>query len=105
MNRIYPLSFASALTVTFLMLYAICAAAFAAFPNGTVDFFNAWFHGLDLNLLRPPGGRPLTLVQFVQGAVDVVLIAFPTGLVLAACYNMFARRLVAETVGRLDGAH
>ena len=104
MNRIHPLPFASALTVTFLVLYAACAAAFTAFPNGTVDFFNAWFHGLDLNLLRPAGSRLLTLSQFIQGGVEVVVIAFPAGLILAGCYNLFARRLFSNVVGRLDAA-
>jgi hypothetical protein len=93
MNRIHPLPFSLALTLTFLALYAVCAAAFIAFPDGTVAFFNAWFHGLDLNLLRPAGGRPLTTGQFVRGALDVVAVAFPAGLVLASCYNAFARRL------------
>jgi hypothetical protein len=32
----------------------LCALAVAV-PTA-VDFFNNWFHGLDLRLLRPPGG-------------------------------------------------
>lgn len=92
MNRIHTVPFASALTLTFLALYLVCAAAVALAPDSTVNFFNAWFHGLDLNLLRPPGGRPLTLAQVVQGALGVVIVAFPAGLVLAGLYNAFSGR-------------
>ncbi|MBS0326669.1 MAG: hypothetical protein JSS46_09005 [Proteobacteria bacterium] len=89
MNRIEPVPFAFANVLTFLVLYLACAAAVVLFPDGTVNFFNSWFHGLDLNLLRPPGGRPLTLAQLVTGAIGVVVVAFPAGLVLAALYNTF----------------
>jgi hypothetical protein len=92
MNRIRTVPFASALTLTFLVLYVACAAAVALVPEGTVNFFNAWFHGLDLNLLRPAGGRPLSLAQFVMGAVNVTVVAFPAGLILATLYNAFAAR-------------
>lgn len=102
MNRIHPLAVASALTITFLALYVACFAAFAVSPGSTVDFFNAWFHGLDLNLLRPVGGRPLTFAQFLQGAVEVFVVAFPAGLILASCYNFFARRQPVDTLARLD---
>lgn len=88
MNAIKPVPFALATTVTFLLLYIACAIAVALFPEGTVNFFNAWFHGLDLNLLRPAGGRPLTLSQFVIGAVGVVAVAFPSGIVLAYVYDL-----------------
>jgi hypothetical protein len=92
MNRIHPIPFASALTLTFLLLYVACATAVALSPDATVSFFNAWFHGLDLNLLRPPGGRPLTSAQFLLGGLAVVVVAFPAGLILAALYNALSER-------------
>ena len=57
-----------------------------------MSFFNAWFHGLDLNLLKPPGGKPFTIAQFATGAVGVVVVAFPAGLVLAATYDLLMAR-------------
>ena len=87
MNRINPLQFALATTVTFLLLYVLCALAVALFPDGTVSFFNAWFHGLDLNLLKPAGGKPLTWAQFVTGFAGVVVVAFPAGFILASVYD------------------
>jgi hypothetical protein len=92
MNRLNPLNFAVATTVTLLLLYVVCAVAVVLFPDGTVSFFNSWFHGLDLNLLKPPGGRPLTLQQFVMGALAVIAVAFPAGLVLAAVYDFLLNR-------------
>lgn len=92
MNRLNPLNFAVATTVTLLLLYVVCAIAVVLFPDGTVSFFNSWFHGLDLNLLKPAGGRPLTLQQFVMGAVAVIAVAFPGGLVLSAVYDFLLNR-------------
>jgi hypothetical protein len=92
MNRINPVPFAVATTVTFLILYVACSILVSLFPDGAVSFFNTWFHGLDLNLLRPPGGRPLTIAQFAMGATSVVVVAFPAGLVLAVTYDVLIAR-------------
>ena len=69
MNRLQPWQFGFAEAVTFSVFDSACALAVALFPDNTIGFFNAWFHGLDLTLLRPPGGRPLTLGQFLYGLV------------------------------------
>lgn len=92
MNRINPLQFAAATTLTFLLLYVACAIAVTLFPDGTVNLFNAWFHNLDLNLLKPPGGKPLTLSQFITGAIGVVVVTFPAGFVLASVYDFLMAR-------------
>jgi hypothetical protein len=91
MNRLQPLPFAFAGAVTFSMLYTACAVAVALSPDGTVAFFNAWFHGLDLTLLKPPGGRPLTLGQFFYGLVSAAAVSFAIAASLAGFYNLFAR--------------
>lgn len=92
MNRINPLQFAIATTLTFLLMYVVCAVAVSLFPDGTLNFVNAWFHNLDLNLLKPAGGRPLTLSQFIAGAAGVVVVAFPAGFVLASVYDFLLGR-------------
>ncbi len=79
--------FGLATTLAFSALYLACALAVALFPQGTLDFFNAWFHGLDLSLLRPAGGRSLTVQQFVVGWLGVIVVAFPAGSLLAWTYN------------------
>lgn len=86
-NLLNPLKLATAMTLTFLVMYVACAVAVSLFPDGTLNIFNAWFHGLDLNLLKPPDGKPLTMSQFVTGTVGVILVAFPAGFVLASIYN------------------
>jgi hypothetical protein len=92
MNRINALPFAIATTMTFLLLYVACALAVVLFPDGTVSFFNAWLHGLDLNLLKPAGGKPLTWPQFVTGFAGVVVVAFPAGFILASIYDLLLGR-------------
>jgi hypothetical protein len=37
-----------ALAITLAVLYTICAVAFVLAPQATLEFFNAWFHGLNL---------------------------------------------------------
>jgi hypothetical protein len=91
MNRLQPWQFGFAGAVTFSILYCACALAVALFPDSTIGFFNAWFHGLDLALLRPPGGRPLTLGQFVYGLLSAAAVSFAMAASLAGFYNLFTR--------------
>lgn len=91
MNRLQPWQLGLSAAVTFSVLYMACALAVTLFPEGTIGFFNAWFHGLDLALLRPPGGRPLTLGQFFYGWVSAAVVAFAIAATLAGFYNWFAR--------------
>lgn len=91
MNRLQPWSFGLAGAVTFSVLYTACALAVLLFPDGTIGFFNAWFHGLDLNLLKPTGGRPLTLGQYIYGLVSAAAVSFAVTASLAGFYNLFAR--------------
>lgn len=84
--------FGAATALTFSILYAMCALAVVLFPDGTIDFFNNWFHGVDLRLLKPPGGRALTLGQFVYGLVSAAVVSFGGGAVLAGAYNLLSRR-------------
>ena len=91
MARLQLWSFGCAGAVTFSMLYIACALAVALFPDGAIAFFNAWFHGLDLALLKPPGGRPLTLGQFVYGLISAAAVSFAAAALLAAFYNLLVR--------------
>ncbi len=91
MNRLQAWSFGFAGAATFSLLYTACALAVAVFPDGTIGFFNAWFHGLDLMLLKPAGGRPLTLGQFFYGLVSAAGVSFAIAASIAGFYNLFAR--------------
>jgi hypothetical protein len=91
MNRLQPWQLGFAGAVTFSVFYSACALAVALFPDNTIGFFNARFHGLDLTLLRSPGGRPLTLGQFVYEFVSAAVMSFVVAASLAGFSNVFAR--------------
>ena len=92
MKRLQPWSFGFAGAVTFSVLYTVCALAVVFFPDGTIGFFNtSWFHGLDLTLLKPPGGRPLTFGQYIYGLASAAAVSFVVAASLAGFYNVFAR--------------
>jgi hypothetical protein len=92
MDRLNPWILGTTAAITFSILSTICALAVVLFPDGTIGFFNAWFHGLDLTLLKPPGGRPLTLGQFVYGLFGVAVTSFIVGAVFATVYNLLRPR-------------
>ena len=91
MNRLQPCQFGLGEAVTFSVFYSACAFAVALFSDHTISFFNAWFHGLDLTLLRPPGGRPLTLGPSVYGLISAAVVSFAMAASLAGFYNLSAR--------------
>jgi hypothetical protein len=92
MNGLDTWRFGAATALAFSILYAACALAVVLSPDGTVDFFNNWFHGLDLRLLKPPGGRALTFGQFIYGLVSAAVVSFVGGALLAGSYNLFSHR-------------
>ncbi len=92
MDSLNPWIVGGAATITFSIVFTVCALAVVIFPDGRVDFFNSWFHGLDLNLLKPPGGRPLTPGQFIYGLFGVAVTSFVVGTLFAAVYNLIRPR-------------
>lgn len=90
MEKLNPWAMGTALTITFVAVYALCAAAFAIAPAATIDFFNAWFHGLNLAGLQV-GAKPFTFGVFLYGTVGIAAVAFVSGAVFAASYNLLRR--------------
>lgn len=93
MNRLDVWSFALAAAVTFAALSAVCAVAVIISPDATIAVFNNWFHGLDVKLLVPPGGRPVTAGQVVSGVLSGAVVSFVGGAILAGCYNLLGRTM------------
>ena len=91
MNRLKVWKFAVATAVIFAALSAVCAVAVIISPDATIAMFNNWFHGLDLKLLAPPGGRPVTTGQVIAGVVSAAVVSFVGGAILAGGYNLFSR--------------
>jgi hypothetical protein len=75
------------LALTSGILYSICAAAFALWPEAVFAFFNAWFHGMDLRLLQPEEGRAATLSTYFYGLIGILITAYVAGAVFALIYN------------------
>jgi predicted outer membrane lipoprotein len=92
MDRLNPWILGTTAATTFSIVSTICALAVVLFPDGTMGFFNTWFHGLDLRLLKPPGGQTLTLGQFFYGLVGVAATSFVVGTLFAAVYNLIQPR-------------
>ena len=91
MNKLDALTTGFAAAITFAVLYSVCALAFAVFPDGTLAFVDAWFHGLDLSLLKPAGGEAWTAGDFLYGLVGVSATAFVTGFLFAIVNNILRR--------------
>jgi hypothetical protein len=70
---------------------AVCAVAVTISPDATIAVFNNWFHGLDLKLLVPPGGKPVPAGQVISGVISAAVVSFVGGAILAGCYNLFGR--------------
>ncbi len=94
MNKLNPWKTGVALVLALAVLYAACAGAFALWPQATLEFFNAWFHGLNLTGMQS-GAKPFTLGLFIYGLVGLSASAFVTG----ALYALFANWLNGSASG------
>ena len=92
MNKPDPLITGFAAAITFAVLYAACALAFLLFPDATLGFVDAWFHGLDLSQLKPAGGIELTLGTFMYGLAGVSVTAFVAGFLFTTASSLLRRR-------------
>jgi len=90
MQRVNPWVCGGALAITLTALYSVCAAAFAAAPSATLEFFNAWFHGLNLAGLQA-GAKPFTFGGFLYGLAGLTASGFAGGAIFAGAYNLLLR--------------
>lgn len=86
MNKFNPWAAGSALASTAAIVYLACVTAVALWPGGTLDFFNAWFHGLDLSALKTT--KPITAGVFFYGLSGVAVSAFAVGVMFAVSHNL-----------------
>lgn len=92
MTTIRPAAAALAVTLSSAVIYSVCALAFMLWPDATLGFFNAWFHGLDLSVLRPVTDKDFTFGAFLYGLAGVAVTSFVMGLLVALFYNLLGRR-------------
>jgi hypothetical protein len=86
MTKLNPWATGLALALALAVLYAVCAGAFALWPQATLEFFNAWFHGLNLSGMQS-GAKPFTPGLFIYGLAGLSASAFVTGAVYALIAN------------------
>ncbi len=81
-HPVHPTGFAIAITSG--VLYVVCAAAVALFPQATIKFFNSWVHGLDLTRIAV---NSISWSGFFKGLVGVLIVAYIAGALYAWVYN------------------
>lgn len=86
MDRLNPIRMGSALALTADTISLDCALAVFLFPDGMIGFVNAWFHGLNLSLIK--SDKPWSLDEFAYGLFGATLTGFLSGVVFAFCYNL-----------------
>ena len=90
MDKVNALGAGIAVAVTFALLSILCALAFVLVPDGTIDFFGAFMHGLDLNSVR--SAAPIRLGRVLYGVIGLSIIGFIAGFVFAWTYNLVNRQ-------------
>ena len=89
-NKLSIVATGFALAITFALMSALCALAFLAVPEATLDFFDAFMHGLELKTVKLMA--PITLTRVLYGVVGLGVVGFVAGLVFASAYNATSRR-------------
>jgi uncharacterized protein DUF5676 len=90
MEKVNSLGAGIALAVTFALLSVLCAIAFVIAPNGTIDFFGAFMHGLDLDSVRSTA--PIRFGKVLYGVIGLSIVGFIAGFVFAWTYNLVNRQ-------------
>lgn len=82
MNK--PLALGTAAAVTIGSLYLICLGAVLLAPDGSIAFFNSWFHGIDLSAIRRQSAMSVTEIGI--GLASAVAVSFCFGWLFGAVY-------------------
>lgn len=89
MEKFNPWRFGGATALTAAIISLVCTAVVFLFPDGIINFVNAWVHGLDLTVLK--SDKPWMLSEAAYGLFGVSLTGFLSGTLFAVCYNLFGR--------------
>ena len=89
MEKLSPWRAGSAMALTVAVISLVCTLAVFFFPDGMVNFVNAWVHGLDLTVLK--SDKPWTLGGLAYGLFGVSLTGFLSGALFAGCYNLVGK--------------
>ena len=89
MEKLNPWRAGGAMALTVAVISLVCTLAVFFFPDGMVNFVNAWVHGLDLTVLK--SDKPWTLGGLAYGLFGVSLTGFLSGALFAVCYNLVGK--------------
>ena len=81
----------TALAITVGIGYAACALAFRAWPDASMEFMNALFHGLDFRKLAG-GPAPFEFSSFFYALFVAVVWAFALGTLFGWVIDRFRAR-------------
>ena len=90
MSKISTLATGIAMAITFALMSALCAVAFMAVPDATIDFFGAFMHGIDLKAVK--SAAPISIARVIYGVIGLGVVGLVAGLVFASVYNAIAGR-------------
>ena len=93
MTRLNPWLFGVVVAITVVISYTLCTLFWFAFTEGSLDFVNAVFHGMDFR-------RIYTAAAFSLGGYVAVLVVFAvwgyvTGVIYATVRNFLIGRRAA----------
>ncbi|MBI4754312.1 MAG: hypothetical protein HY778_02585 [Betaproteobacteria bacterium] len=83
---------AVASVATFGALYVVCSVAVLLFPDGTIAFFNAWFHGIDLTPIRRSPAQPIGFGEWAWGLFNALVVSAAGGALFGWVYGRARRR-------------
>ena len=64
--------------------YVVCALLVAVAPEGTLSFFGALFHGIDITKIAATN---LTIGSTILGFVEIIVLSYLLGWLFAITYN------------------
>lgn len=89
MDRTPPWGTGAALAFTIAMIYIVCALAVSLFPDRSLEFFNTWFHGIDLRLVKRPETDPISTSEWAFGFLTAAASGFLAGTLYGWTRNLF----------------
>lgn len=93
MTNLNPWKFGAVLSLTVSINYVLCAFFFLAFPQPSIDFLNALFHGIDFH-------RIYVGMAFSPGSLVYALLVLAVwSYVLGAIYALVRNWLRPDTTG------
>ena len=90
-QKLPPVVLGGALALTIVIMYSLCAVAWAVWHEAALDFLNALFHGLDFRKIQAAQNTFTVSMLFIPMLV-MAAWSFATGMLYAVIYNYFRQQ-------------